>query len=99
MEIVSQVATTMQTVLTTIANQVAQPTGLIKRQRKLTGASFAQTLVFGWLSNPEATLEDLAQTSAAVGTGVSAEALFQRFTPDAAAFLFATGGPFGRGHD
>lgn len=87
MEILSQVATTMQIVLTETANQLAKETSLIKRQRKLTGASFAQTLVFGWLSNPDATLEDLAQTSAAVGAGVSAEALFQRFTPDAAVFL------------
>jgi len=63
MEIVSQVALAMQTVLTETANQVAQETGLIKRQRKFTGASFAQTVVFGWLSNPDATLEELAQTA------------------------------------
>lgn len=87
MEILSQVATTMQLVLTTTANPLAKETGLIKRQRKLTGASFAQTLLFGWLSAPDATLEDLAQTSAAVGAGVTPEALFQRFTPEAAQFL------------
>lgn len=87
MEIVSQVAHAMQTVLTETANQLAQETGLIKRQRKLTGASFAQTLVFGWLSNPDATLEELAQTATAIGVGITPEAVFQRFTPDAAQFL------------
>jgi hypothetical protein len=42
MEILSQVATTMQMVLTETANQLAQETSLIKRQRKLSGASFAK---------------------------------------------------------
>jgi len=87
MEILSQVAMNMQTVLTETANQLAKETGLIKRQRKLRGASFAQALVFGWLSNPDATLEELAQTSAAIGVNLTPEAMFYRFTPDAAKFL------------
>lgn len=87
MEIISQVADTMQTVLTETANQLAQETGLIKRQRKLSGASFAQTLVFGWLSNPDATLDELAQTATAIGVEITPEAVFQRFTPDASQFL------------
>ena len=87
MEIISQVADTMQTVLTETANQLAQETGLIKRQRKLSGASFAQTLVFGWLSNPDATLNELAQTATAIGVEITPEAVFQRFTPDASQFL------------
>ncbi len=57
MDIISQVTTAMQTVLTTVADTAARATGFIKRKRKLTGASFVQTLVFGWLSNPAATLE------------------------------------------
>ena len=87
MEILSQVALAMQTVLTETANQLAKETGLIKRQRKLSGASFAQALVFGWLSNPDATLDQLAQTSSAIGVDVTPEAMFQRFTPDASEFL------------
>jgi hypothetical protein len=66
---------------------LAQETGLIKRQRKLTGASFAQTLVFGWLSNPDATLDELAQTATAIGVEITPESVFQRFTPDASQFL------------
>ena len=80
MEIISQVADTMQTVLTETADQLAQETGLIKRQRKLSGASFVQTLVFGWLSNPDATLDELAQTATAIGVEITPEAVFQRFT-------------------
>jgi len=87
MEIISQVALAMQMVLTETADQLAQETGLIKRQRKLSGASFAQTLVFGWLSNPDATLDELAQTATAIGVGITPEAVFQRFTEDASRFL------------
>ena len=87
MEIISQVAHAMQTVFTETANQLASETGLIKRQRKLSGASFAQTLVFGWLSNPDATLEELAQTATAIGVEITPEAVFQRFTPNASQFL------------
>jgi hypothetical protein len=87
MEIISQVALSMQTVLTETADQLAQETGLIKRQRKLSGASFAQTVVFGWLSNPDATLEELAQTATAIGVKITPEAVFQRFTFVASHFL------------
>src|SRR5439155_1738848 len=52
---------------------------------KLTGPAFVQTLTFGWLSNPEATLEDLAQTASTVGVSISPQGLDQRFTPQAAA--------------
>ena len=47
MTIISQVVSGMQTVLTTVSDAVALTTGFIKRQRKLTGSSFVQTLVFG----------------------------------------------------
>ena len=87
MEILTQVASAMQTVLTQNANQLAKETGLIERQRKFSGASFAQTLVFGWLSNPDATYEELAQTATAIGVQITPEAVFQRFTPQASQFL------------
>ena len=51
------------------------------------GAEFVQTLSFGWLSNPEATLEELAQTAATVGVEISAQGLDQRFTESGAKLL------------
>jgi hypothetical protein len=87
MKILSEVALKMQTILTETANQLAIDTSLIKRQRKLSGASFAQALVFGWLSNPDATYEDLAQSAAAIGVAVTPEAIFHRFTPEACQFF------------
>ena len=48
MDIIPPVVCAMQTVLTVVADAVARSSGFLKRQRKLTGATFVQTLVFGW---------------------------------------------------
>jgi hypothetical protein len=42
--------------------------------------TFNQTLVFGFLANPQATLEELTQTAATLGVEISPQALDQRFT-------------------
>lgn len=87
MSSISQVSTALQTVFTTIANQTAHTTGFIRRQRQLTGAGFVQALVFGFLANPMATLEHLAQSAAHVGITISPQGLEQRFTATAATYL------------
>ena len=69
------------------AERIAQETGLIQRQRKLTGASFAQSLVFGWLARPEERLSGLAQNTARVGTGIKAQSLEQRFNEKSVDFM------------
>jgi hypothetical protein len=56
---VTLLAGLLQSLLTTQADDLAQATGLVQRQRKLTGALWVQTLVFGWMEQPEASLEDL----------------------------------------
>ena len=63
MEILSQVAKGMQGVLTEASDIIGRKTGFIKRLRKLSGSGFVQTLVFGWLSNPDSTVEELCQTA------------------------------------
>ena len=75
---VTQVAKAMQTVLTKAANQAGRTTGFIKREVKLSGATFCQSLVFGWLANPEASLEELSQTAALVGVQITPQGLDQR---------------------
>ena len=87
MTTIAQTAQTMQTVLTDVADKAARTTGFVQRQSKLTGAKFCQTLVFGWLANPQATLEELSQTAAVVGVEISAQGLEQRFSRVAAACL------------
>jgi hypothetical protein len=85
---IPQVAQAMQTVLTTEANAAAKVTKFVQRESKMTGAMFTQTLVFGWLANPQSSLEELTQTAAALGVKISPQGLDQRFTKEAAACLY-----------
>jgi hypothetical protein len=71
-----------QTLFTTTANQLAAETGVIQRQRKLSGGALIQTLVFGWLNQPEATVTQLTQVAALRGVVLTPQALDQRFTPE-----------------
>ncbi|MBI1929082.1 IS4 family transposase [Candidatus Poribacteria bacterium] len=87
MNIMPHVVCAMQTVLTVVAETAARTTGFIKRYRKLTGATFVQALVFGWLSNPKATLEELSQAAATVGVDMTPQSLDERFTQDGAETL------------
>ena len=87
MTTLAQVGAAMQYVLTTTANQAARATKFVQRSSPLGGATFVQTLVFGFLANPSPSLEELAQTAATLGVPVSAQAVDQRFTPSAAACL------------
>lgn len=91
MTTIPQVAAAMQHVLSTTADAAAQHTRFMQRPRKakLTGSTFAQTLVFGWLADPDARLDRLTQTAAALGVPITPQALDQRFTPAAAACLEA----------
>jgi hypothetical protein len=84
---VTQVTTTVQTLLTTTANRLARETGFVRRASKLTGAHFVQALVFGWLNNPNATLQQLAQMAGTVGVPISSQGLDQRFSQVAANLL------------
>lgn len=86
---VTQVSSTLQQIVTTTANQLARETGFVQRASKLTGAAFVQTLLFGWLNNPQATLQQLAQMAGTVGVAISPQGLDQRFTQTAARFLRA----------
>src|SRR4029453_8983936 len=87
MTIIEQVAAAMQDVLITIAQRLARETGFVQRESKLNGASFVQTLVFTYLADPDASLDELTQTAAALDVDITAAALTQRFTPAAAIFL------------
>jgi hypothetical protein len=81
---IPQVAKALRTVLTTTANRAARVTRFVQRRSKLSGAKFVQTLVFGWLANPQATYEELAQTAATLGVQISPQGLAERFSERAA---------------
>jgi hypothetical protein len=89
MTTVPQVARALRGVLTVTANVAARRSGLIRRQRTLTGAAFVQGLVFGWLAHPDATYDQLAQAVTRAGSPISAQGLEQRFTAEAATCLQA----------
>ena len=50
---VTQVSETLRQILEEEANQLAKETGFMQRERIITGADFAQTLIFGRLAEPE----------------------------------------------
>jgi len=87
MTTIPQVARAMREILTTTAAEAARTTRFVQRTSPLSGATFSQTLVFGFLGNPQATLEELTQTAATLGVAISPQALDQRFTASAAACL------------
>jgi Transposase DDE domain len=84
---IPQVVQALQTVLTVIADQAGRASDFIVRQVKLRGSTFVQLLVFGFLADPHATLEALAQTAAVLGVHITPQALDLRFTETAAACL------------
>ena len=90
MSILQQVPDKMQTILETVPDEVAVHTGLVKRKRKLTGSLLTQTLVFGWLENPEASYQQLTETAATLGIQVSRQAIEQRLTPETSEMLKLT---------
>src|SRR3972149_1602681 len=71
MDTVAQVAAAMQRVLTQVAERAGVESGMIRRRRKLSGASFIQALVFGWLAGGGARLGSLNQAPAAGGESIS----------------------------
>src|SRR5947208_3426556 len=87
MPIINQVAAAMQDVLTTRAQRLARETHFVQRESQLNGATFVQTLVFTSLAEPDASLDELTQTAAALDVDITSSGLTQRFTPAAATFL------------
>lgn len=83
----NQLARAMQELLTSTADRLAREAGFVKRQRKVTGSNFAQTLVFTWLADPNASGSRLQTTANAVGLRAKRQSLEERFTPQAVAFL------------
>ena len=86
---VSQVEETLKTVMEERAGVLARQTGCIQRERAFSGADLLQTLVFGWLTHPDASLETLASTAAIREVYVSDTAVHKRFNESCARFLHA----------
>jgi hypothetical protein len=79
----------MQTVLTTLAQTADAELHYTRRpdSAKFSASTLLQTLVWGWLAHPDASLEQLAQSAARVGVSVSPQAIEQRFSFATASLL------------
>lgn len=85
---IPELSTMLQTLLMEEATRLGRASGFIQRERKLNGASFAQSLVFGWQANPQASLEELCQSAAICGVQISPQGLQERLnSPRAAWFM------------
>lgn len=89
MSIIPQVCHAMQTLLTTTTETAAATLHYVKRpdRAKFTPSTLVQTLVYGWLANPTASLGQLAQMADRVGVVVSPQALDRRLTMVTATLL------------
>jgi hypothetical protein len=83
MSSVSQVAQ----VLNVEVYQLARETGFIERERKFDGADFAHSLIFGWLQEPQISLDGLIQVLGRREVDLTSSGLSQRFTQASATFF------------
>lgn len=89
MGIIAKVGEALQRVFGKSAKSAGQATGVIQRKRKFDACSLAKTFVLGFLQNPKASDEALAQMAAQCGVDVTPQAIDQRHTDKLAGFLQA----------
>ncbi len=89
MAIVAKVASLVETLLGPLAEEVAREVPVVKRRRKFSAATLAQTFILGFLAKPRASDEDLARMAARCGVEVTTQAVEQRLTPAMVDFLEA----------
>ena len=87
MESVSQIAEALQRIMNEQADVLAKETKFIQREREIKGSDFAQALIFGWLQDPEVTVDGLTQILQRRGVSISGPGISERFTKEAASFM------------
>jgi hypothetical protein len=85
----SKAGEAIQTFFQRTADRLARVSGFVQRESKVTGAHWVQTLTFGFIETPEATLNQLAQVSTDLGVPVTPQGLEERMTDEAVEFLQA----------
>jgi hypothetical protein len=87
LRIIAKMGAALQQLVGPDAAEAAHRSGLIVRKRKFTAGSLARTFVLGFLQNPQASDEELAQMAAQCGAAVTPQAIEQRHTPKLVQFL------------
>jgi hypothetical protein len=89
MGIIGQVAALLQSTLGPELDTIGRQTGVIRRQRKFSGASLFKMVVLTMMKTPKATTDDFVATAAQLGVMVTPEAVEKRFTKPLVAHLKA----------
>ncbi|BCM91560.1 hypothetical protein IAD21_03435 [Abditibacteriota bacterium] len=84
---VNHILHTLNEVFVSHCQSLARPSGFCQRQSRLSAGAWVQGLVFGWLSNPNASVSRLASAIAVAGAPVSPQAVQQRFGEAGATLL------------
>jgi hypothetical protein len=87
MRILTKVGGALQRLFGEIAQTAATESGVIQRTRVFNALSLARTFILGYLQNPRASDEHLAQMAAQCGAAVTPQAIDQRHTPRLVDFL------------
>ncbi len=80
MKILAKVGSALQELFGEIAQTAAKESGVIQRTRKFNALSLARTFVLGFLQDPKASDETLAQMAVQCGAAVTPQAIEQRHT-------------------
>jgi hypothetical protein len=83
------IARSVQALLGPLAEEVAAEVPVVQRKRKFSPATLARTFILGFLTKPNASDRDLAQTAARCGVLVTPQAIEQRYTDTMVLFLEA----------
>lgn len=87
MKIIAKVDAALQQLFGKNAEEAAEASGVIVRKRIFDALSLARTFVLGFLQNPDASDEDLAQMAAQCDAPVTPQAIEQRHSPQLVKFL------------
>jgi hypothetical protein len=89
MGIISQVAVLLQSSLGPKLDEIGRESGVIRRQRKFSGASLLKMMVLTVMKTPRPNTDDFVATAALLGVNVTPEAVDKRFSEKLVAHLRA----------
>jgi hypothetical protein len=87
MDMVPKVSNALKSIFLERAEQINSQAKAVKRRRKFTPRSLAQTFILAFLKNPDASFEDIACMAVASGIEVSPQAIEQRYSSDLELFF------------
>src|SRR5207302_213197 len=96
---VARMARVLRKVFEQDARALAREMGVIKRERKVNGATLALLLVLGWLHEPQAGPSALARFAGSVGVTISKQGIEEHWTYGTAEGLYGPLLQDGRRHE